>query len=161
MQILIQEMVCFYLVINMFLVMKLKFMLTVFVRKRKGKIEIILLDHGLYQEISQKDRLALSNFWKAIVLNKHEDMKKYALELGVFGKSFQISHIIIKIYFLLDYEQLAEILTQAPLRTHQFKLKIRLSEQDLKYMTEFARNKFDTIIRVLKTMPRSLLLVIR
>lgn len=67
------------------------------------------------------------------------------------------------LYFILnsDYEQLAEILTQAPLRTHKFQLKIKLSEQDLQYMTEFAKSKFDTIIRVLRMMPRSLLLVIR
>lgn len=71
-------------------------------------------------------------------------MKKYALELGV-----------------ADYVQLAEILTQAPLRTHNFKLKIKLSDQDLQYMTEFARSKFDTIVKVLRMMPRSLLLIIR
>lgn len=55
-------------------------------RKRKGKTEIILLDHGLYQEISQNERIALSHFWKAIVLNNHSDLKKYALQLGVSGK---------------------------------------------------------------------------
>lgn len=62
-------------------------MFAVFVRKRKGKTEIILLDHGLYQEISQDDRIALSHFWKSIVLNKKDDLKKYALQLGVSGKT--------------------------------------------------------------------------
>lgn len=60
--------------------------LTVFVRVRNKKSEIVLLDHGLYQEISESDRIALSHFWKAIVLNKHEAMKKHARELGVAGK---------------------------------------------------------------------------
>lgn len=65
------------------------FLFAVLVRKTNGKTEIILLDHGLYQEISQNDRIALSHFWKAIVLNKHDDLKKYALQLGVSGKTFK------------------------------------------------------------------------
>lgn len=57
-----------------------------FIRKNRGKTEIVLLDHGLYQEITEHDRIALSHFWKAIVLNKHGEMKQYAKELGVAGK---------------------------------------------------------------------------
>lgn len=56
-------------------------------KSKKGKVEIVLLDHGLYQEVSTKDRISLSHFWKAIVLNNRNDMKKYALQLGVAGKS--------------------------------------------------------------------------
>lgn len=55
------------------------------VRKRNGQNELVLLDHGLYQQLTEKDRIALSNLWKAIVMNSHEDMKKYSLELGVNG----------------------------------------------------------------------------
>lgn len=69
--------------------------ISVFARNKKGKTEIVLLDHGLYQEISQNDRIALSHFWKAIVLNNHVEMKKYALQLGVPGKAKPLLHYTI------------------------------------------------------------------
>lgn len=57
----------------------------VLVRRKNGQTELVLLDHGLYQELEDKDRIMLSHFWKAIVLNNHKDMQKYAHELGVEG----------------------------------------------------------------------------
>lgn len=45
----------------------------------------MLLDHGLYEITEEKDRIALSNMWKAIILNDHGKMKKYSKELGVDG----------------------------------------------------------------------------
>ncbi|XP_018567138.1 uncharacterized aarF domain-containing protein kinase 5 isoform X2 [Anoplophora glabripennis] len=116
----------------------------VLVRRVNGKAQLILLDHGLYQTISDKDRIALGYMWKAIVLNDLVNMKKYANELGVE-----------------NYELFAEILTQSPLKSYGFRLKVKLSEEDLKYMTEFARKRFDSIICCLQTMPCTLLLVIR
>ncbi|KAJ8950623.1 hypothetical protein NQ318_010822 [Aromia moschata] len=71
----------------------------VLVRRRLGKTELVILDHGLYQYVSDKDRIALSYLWKAIVLNDHVNMKKYSNALGVE-----------------DYELFAEILTQSPLK---------------------------------------------
>jgi aarF domain-containing kinase len=120
-------------------------MLSVLVRRdTDGKTQLVLLDHGLYQRLKTKDMVALSHMWKAIVLQDHAKMKYYAKELGVE-----------------DYVVLAEILTQAPLRMHQFKLKVRLSEEDLKHIAEIARTRFDAIMKTLRVVPTSLLLVIR
>ncbi|XP_050517846.1 uncharacterized aarF domain-containing protein kinase 5 [Diabrotica virgifera virgifera] len=116
----------------------------VLVRKVNGNAQLVLLDHGLYQEVSAKDRIALSHFWKAIVLRDHRNMMKYSNELGV-----------------KDYEVFAEILTQSPLKAQGFQLKVHLSEEDLQHLTEIAKNRFDTVMACLKQMPRSLLLVLR
>ncbi|KAJ4449805.1 hypothetical protein ANN_01211 [Periplaneta americana] len=59
-----------------------------------------------------------------------------------------------------DYGQLVEILTQRPLHT-TMKLTTKLSEEDLKYMTEVAQQRFDKIMSALRAMPRTMLLVIR
>lgn len=107
-------------------------------------MELVLLDHGLYQTLDENDRIALSYFWKAIVLNDHKEMQKYGRMLGVN-----------------DYEMLAEILTQSPLKSRNFRLTFKLSDDDIKYIAEFARKRFDKIMHTLKDMPRSLLLVIR
>lgn len=61
------------------------------VRKtKKGDAELVLLDHGLYQQVSEKDRTALSFLWKAIVFNDHVSMKKYSKELGVESNYLRI-----------------------------------------------------------------------
>jgi aarF domain-containing kinase len=55
---------------------------------------------------------------------------------------------------------LVEILTQRPLGAGM-KFKTKLSEQDVRYMTEMARHKFDKVMEALRAMPRTMLLVIR
>lgn len=72
----------------------------VLIRRRHGKAEIVLLDHGLYQEITDKDRVALSHLWKAIVLNDHANMKKYSLQLGVQGDVFLNFYVLMLIFTL-------------------------------------------------------------
>lgn len=59
------------------------------IRKRNNKTELVLLDHGLYQKLTEKDRVCLSYFWKCIVLNDHSEMKKYATQLGVKGAPYK------------------------------------------------------------------------
>jgi len=41
------------------------------------------------------------------------------------------------------------------------KFRTKLSEEDLKYMSEMARERFDKVMEALRAMPRSMLLVIR
>lgn len=61
--------------------------LLVFVRKRKnGKPEIVLLDHGLYENLPLSMRSSLCSFWEAIVLKDQSKMDKYAKELHVDGE---------------------------------------------------------------------------
>lgn len=60
----------------------------IFVRKNKssGKVEIVLLDHGLYEQIPDKMRNDFCHFWEAIVLKDYDLMKKYSESLNVKGK---------------------------------------------------------------------------
>jgi len=60
---------------------------TVFVsRDERGKAELILLDHGLYDYLNNRDRVALCQLYKAIILHDDDLMKQYSLQLGVYGK---------------------------------------------------------------------------
>ncbi|XP_057377247.1 uncharacterized aarF domain-containing protein kinase 5-like isoform X1 [Daphnia carinata] len=56
----------------------------ILVRKRKkGDAEIVLLDHGLYEELPSNVRKSLCRLWSSIILNDHAGMKRHAAELGV------------------------------------------------------------------------------
>ncbi|DAA22873.1 TPA: aarF domain containing kinase 5 [Bos taurus] len=52
-----------------------------------GKAQLVLLDHGLYQFLDEKDRLALCQLWRAIILRDEAAMKAHAAELGVQGEA--------------------------------------------------------------------------
>nr|KAG5693003.1 hypothetical protein BaRGS_011639 [Batillaria attramentaria] len=117
----------------------------VFVRKgADGKAELVLLDHGLYDFLKPPDRKALCQVYKAIIMLREEDMQKYSLDLGV-----------------KDYTLFCEILVQRPIRRDTYYLPSHMSDADLAYMRKMAQDRFDKIMKVLKDMPRCLLLVIR
>lgn len=56
-----------------------------FVRRnpKTKDLQIVLLDHGLYESIPDEIRYNLSRFWEAIVLRDHTLMKIYSNKLGV------------------------------------------------------------------------------
>ncbi|CAF1240344.1 unnamed protein product [Adineta steineri] len=54
----------------------------------KSNVQIVLLDHGLYVTISPKDREALCQLWKAIILKDEIKMKQYSTALGVQAKDY-------------------------------------------------------------------------
>uniref|UniRef100_A0A8D8D5I4 Uncharacterized aarF domain-containing protein kinase 5 n=2 Tax=Culex pipiens TaxID=7175 RepID=A0A8D8D5I4_CULPI len=118
----------------------------IFVRKHptSGRLQLVLLDHGLYGKLSLEVRNNLSRFWEAIVLKDHADMKKYAKALNVE-----------------DYKTFAEILLQRPLEVSGSKMSTRLTDEDLAYMSAQAKDHFDKVMTTLKSMPRNIIFVLR
>ncbi|XP_036948212.1 uncharacterized aarF domain-containing protein kinase 5 isoform X3 [Acanthopagrus latus] len=109
-----------------------------------NKAELVLLDHGLYEYLSQRDRVALCKLWRSIVLRDEAAMEKYSNALGV------------KEYFLF-----CEMLLQRPINMRQLGLSNILSREETAYMRKMASHRFDSIMQVLKSMPRPMLLVFR
>ncbi|XP_046581255.1 uncharacterized aarF domain-containing protein kinase 5-like [Haliotis rubra] len=117
----------------------------VFVRRSKhGGAELVLLDHGLYDSLTPPHREALCYLYKAIVMKNEQDMETYSKNLGVE-----------------DHGVFCEILVQRPIARKTLYLPSRMTERDLEHMRVMAGQHFDKIMAVLKSMPRSLLLVIR
>lgn len=73
-----------------------------FLRKNKhGNPELVLLDHGLYENLSPSIRLSLCRFWEAIVLKDRVKMDKHTKELhveGLWSKSNAVKNHL-KLYF--------------------------------------------------------------
>ncbi|XP_069812966.1 uncharacterized aarF domain-containing protein kinase 5 isoform X1 [Dendropsophus ebraccatus] len=108
-----------------------------------GKARLVLLDHGLYEYLSERDRTALCKLWRSIVLRDRQHMEEYSAQLGV------------KDYFLF-----CEILLQRPLSLTGT-LGNALTLEETHYMQEMAKEHFDDIMRVLRALPRPMLLVFR
>lgn len=116
----------------------------VFVRKNKGKVQLVLLDHGLYETITEDIRNDLCCFWEAIVLRDYERMKIYSDKLHVS-----------------DHKRFAEILLQKPLEINKFSFATKYTEEEVLYMKKVASKHFNIIMTVLKEMPRNLLFIVR
>uniref|UniRef100_A0A3Q2VXV0 AarF domain containing kinase 5 n=1 Tax=Haplochromis burtoni TaxID=8153 RepID=A0A3Q2VXV0_HAPBU len=111
-----------------------------------NKAELVLLDHGLYEYLSQQDREALCKLWRSIVLRDEAEMKQQSSALGVKGQ---------------DYFLFCEMLLQQPINMHKLGLSNILSKEETAYMREMAVHRFESIMQVLKSMPRPMLLVFR
>ncbi|XP_048338573.1 uncharacterized aarF domain-containing protein kinase 5 isoform X2 [Sphaerodactylus townsendi] len=111
-----------------------------------GKAQLILLDHGLYEILHERDREALCKLWRGIVLRDDAAMQTYSKQLGVKAE---------------DYFLFCEILLQRPINMAQLALANMLTREETAYMQEMAKNQFDRIMQVLKDLPRSMLLVFR
>ncbi|KAK7801228.1 hypothetical protein U0070_015405, partial [Myodes glareolus] len=109
-----------------------------------GKAELVLLDHGLYQFLDEKDRSSLCQLWRAIILRDDAAMKTHAAALGV-----------------QDYMLFSEVLMQRPVRLGQLWGSHLMSREEAAYMQDMAREHFEGIMEVLKALPRSMLLVLR
>ncbi|XP_032112164.1 uncharacterized aarF domain-containing protein kinase 5 isoform X6 [Sapajus apella] len=109
-----------------------------------GKAELVLLDHGLYQFLEEKDRAALCQLWRAIILRDDAAMKLHAAALGV-----------------QDYLLFSEMLMQRPVRLGQLWGSHLLSREEAAYMVDMARERFEAVMAVLKALPRPMLLVLR
>ncbi|XP_029022243.1 uncharacterized aarF domain-containing protein kinase 5 isoform X2 [Betta splendens] len=109
-----------------------------------NKAQLVLLDHGLYEYLSQRDREALCKLWRSIILRDKAGMEKYSSDLGV------------KDYFLF-----CEMLLQRPINMRELGLSSILSREETSYMRKMAVNRFGGIMEVLKAMPRPMLLVFR
>ncbi|XP_043227512.1 uncharacterized aarF domain-containing protein kinase 5-like isoform X3 [Amphibalanus amphitrite] len=115
-------------------------------RGADGRAQLVLLDHGLYQRLPETVRTALANLWKAIVLNDHPSMARFAGQLGV-----------------TDHCLLCEMLLQRPLprRGGAVRALRHAVTGDQEYMRRQAAERFDQITDALRQLPRSVLLVIR
>ncbi|XP_008329588.1 putative aarF domain-containing protein kinase 5 isoform X2 [Cynoglossus semilaevis] len=109
-----------------------------------NKAQLVLLDHGLYEYLSQHDRESLCKLWRSIVLRDKAAMEKYSNALGV------------KEYFLFS-----EMLLQRPINMRQLGLSNILSREETTYMRDMAIHRFGNIMEILKSMPRPMLLVFR
>ncbi|XP_076692221.2 putative aarF domain-containing protein kinase 5 isoform X1 [Callospermophilus lateralis] len=114
-----------------------------------GKAELVLLDHGLYQFLDEKDRSALCQLWRTIILRDEAAMKEHAAALGVKGPAST------------DYLLFSEMLMQRPVRLGQLWHSHLPSHEEVAYMQEMARSHFEAIMQVLRALPRSMLLVLR
>eukprot|EP01135_Chromosphaera_perkinsii_P004137 Nk52_evm44s270 gene=Nk52_evmTU44s270 len=109
-----------------------------------GKAEIILLDHGLYEQINDNTRVAFCKLWKSLVIRDEPTMKSASEELGVE-----------------NYLMLAGMILQRPYHGASIGLGGHLTKDDVALMKKIAQEHMDQIVVVLRQLPPQLLLIMR
>ncbi|XP_074414814.1 putative aarF domain-containing protein kinase 5 isoform X3 [Zonotrichia albicollis] len=135
-----------------------------------GRAQLVLLDHGLYETLSERDRVSLCGLWRSIVMRDHDGMRERAEELGV-----------------KDYLLFSEMLLQRPLSRDSRLLgppgshlagprpeappgparplrgapEGHLSAEEREYLRGMAARRFPHMVQVLRQLPRPMLLVFR
>lgn len=76
-------------------------------------------------------------------------------------KSLNVSRDSAGFLLCAEYFLFCEMLLQRPINMHQLGLSNILNREETAYMRHMAINRFDSIMQVLKSMPRPMLLVFR
>ncbi|CAH8605950.1 unnamed protein product [Heterobilharzia americana] len=112
--------------------------------RRSSEMQLVLLDHGLYDTLPSAKRKALCRMYQAILDSNESVMKEASSSLGVE-----------------DWATFGEVILQRPWRRRTLKLPSQLSEADRAYLRATAMEHFDRVMSVLEQMPRPMLLFIR
>ncbi|CAF1292494.1 unnamed protein product [Rotaria sp. Silwood1] len=146
----------------------------------KSNIQIVLLDHGLYVTIGPKDREALCQLWKSIILKDEIKMKEYSLALGVQEKDYLTFATVLsmrpihrpihdlailpEVWDRMSPDEQIEAHTQGKIRLPSEKEFLNMSPHQKmairKDFTAIFNDIQDSIVRTLHDMPRPLLMIL-
>ncbi|TGZ61687.1 hypothetical protein CRM22_007853 [Opisthorchis felineus] len=107
-------------------------------------LQLVLLDHGLYDSLPHNQRISLCEMYRAILDCNEEGMKKASFELGV-----------------QDWATFGDVILQKPWRRKTLYLPAHLTEADRMFLRATAAEHFDRVMAVLQQIPRPMLLFIR
>jgi len=120
----------------------------VFVRRKPGSSsehQIVLLDHGLYKELSETVRVRYAKLWRSLVLQDDAAVRAHSLALGVH-----------------NWELFAILVLMRPYRGGGVGMVLRADSAETRKLTHtlLADPEYG-FWATMKTMPRELLLVLR
>ncbi|XP_077906739.1 aarF domain-containing protein kinase 1 isoform X3 [Ictidomys tridecemlineatus] len=120
----------------------------VLVRKHPdtGKAEVILLDHGLYQVLTEEFRLDYCHLWQSLIWMDMEGVKKYSQRLGA-GDLYPLFACMLT---ARSWDSVNRGISQAPVT----------SSEDLEIRNN-AANYLPQISQLLNHVPRQMLLIFK
>ncbi|CAL8100513.1 unnamed protein product [Calicophoron daubneyi] len=107
-------------------------------------LQLVLLDHGLYDSLPNEKRVHLCNMYQAILDCDRQRMRTHSEALGV-----------------KDWSTFGEVILQKPWHRITLHIPAHITDADRAYMRKSAAERFDRIMSVLQQMPRPMLLFIR
>lgn len=131
------------------------------------RAQLVILDHGLYEDVPSSIRESLCNLWRAIVLNNHTDMRIYSKRLGVSEDDYRLFSIAIGQRYISkdpadssDSLDIYKILFSPKDKASRFRFK-DLPEAKQERLRAEIMAVHDRTIEIFKSVPSKLMLVTR
>lgn len=121
----------------------------ILVRPSPNGAQVVLLDHGLYTTLQEEFKFNYCNLWLSIINGDHEEIKKWAQELGA-GDLYPILACILA---AKPWESLMRGLTKPGNKVS--------SSEEKKQLRKYAVEYFPEIAKILARVNRQMLLVLK
>lgn len=117
--------------------------------RKPGKPQVVLLDHGLYRELSNEFRVNYCNLWRAMVTSNEEDIQKYCRKLNAGSL----------------YTLLSAILTMRPwddiTSNDMNRMRSQQTMAESEMLKSYASKYFKEIISLMGVVPSDMLLLLK
>ncbi|CAF3456613.1 unnamed protein product [Rotaria socialis] len=154
-------------------------------KKSKGspQAEIILLDHGLYENLLSEERKILCDLWMATVNNDHIEMRQTATALGAPQKDYELFCTLVTMKplpdtekyiipsYASDWDPLPRELQMIALKSRKFEMPNEdeyITDMTNEQRAELKRDyrelmdkKRIALFHILKQMPKTMFLLLR
>jgi len=136
----------------------------IMVRAKNGKSQVVVLDHGLYEEMGTKVREALAGLWVAIVEGDHEGMARCGKELNV--EDYRLFAMAVSQRYIApgkeeDQDALTKMLGKKGPKAFNRKQFNALPEEEKKEIRKAIMNFHDRMFDTFQKMPSKIVLVMR
>ena len=135
-------------------------------RKKEKRAEIVVLDHGLYEDLPVKSRKALCKVWKAVVENNHHQMREGCSELGILEDYRLFCIALTQRWIPADKNDnskdiLSKLLGKEGPKSFNRKKFNALPEEEKRKIREEVMQVHDRMLDVFQNVPSHLMLILR
>lgn len=116
------------------------------------KPQLVLLDHGLYRDLSPYIRYNYAKFWRAIIFADEERMEKYGKRLSIEGEYFKLFASMLT---TKKWATLMEVKTDVNI------LRSEGTKEEIQTISNDVRAYAEQIQDLLALLPRDLLLILK
>jgi aarF domain-containing kinase len=113
---------------------------------RSGKVKIVLLDHGLYQSLTDEFRIDYSNFWLALLKPDKDEIHRICMKMGI-GEFYGLFSCIVT---ARSWQSVTQGIRN-----------VSVSQSEQQEIKEYASSLITQISQVLDRMPREMLLILK
>ncbi|KAL3314418.1 putative aarF domain-containing protein kinase 5 [Cichlidogyrus casuarinus] len=130
--------------------------------RNSNPVQLVILDHGLYQHMHDSERQSLCRMYQAILHRDELTMQLEAHRLGVQG----LLHLFLdgsvnQKSRRRNWSTFAEIILQRPWRRPAHRISSKLTPEERRQMIEAVAYHFDRIVDVIRQVPTPMLLFLR
>jgi aarF domain-containing kinase len=108
------------------------------------KTQVVILDHGLYREMSDEVRQTYCRIWKALVLKDDEQLQKYCAQMGVE-----------------DYKTYALVVMMRAYDGATVGMNKGMTKKQVREALDMLKNQMESITQVLKQLHPDMMFVLR